>query len=658
MDPIGLHSILILLAVAVVLVLAFRHLHLPPILAYLCAGILIGPHGLGWIPDSAATRYAAEFGLVFLLFTIGLEFSLPRLMAMKGLVFGLGGAQVLLSCLMFGALAWWLGVSPEGSIVIGGMLALSSTAIIMKLLIEQLEHNSRHGRAAFGVLLFQDLVVVPFLILIPALGGQADEGVWATLVPVLLKSAAVLALILAAGRWLVRPLFHEIASARSRELFMFSVLLLVLAAAWVSEIAGLSLALGAFLAGMMLGETEYRHQVEGDILPFRDILLGLFFITIGMLLDVDVVLRHWHWILLAVAALLLFKTLVVAAAGRLFALTSGAALRAGLVLSPGGEFAFALLLEAKGFRLLDGEISQGVLAAVVISMLIAPFVIRYNGFIAKRLVRSYTQVRESNLETIRAEAEHARGHVVVCGYGRSGQNLAWMLEQEGIPSLALDLDPVRVRDAREGGKPVVFGDSTRRDVLEAAGLGRASALAVSFNDVPLALKILEITRLVRPDMPVIVRTMDDARLEQLQAAGATEVVPESLEGSLMMGSHLLMLLGVPVSRIVRHVRDVRRDRYRMLRGFFHGAYEYDEEAGSAYQERLHSVSLPEGAQAVGKQLAELHLDELGVMVSAVRRGGIRGPEPSPETRLQAGDVLVLYGTPEALDEAEKVLLEG
>ncbi len=658
METFGLHVILILLTAAVVLVVLFRYLRLPPVLAYLAAGVLVGPHGLGLVPESEATRAAAEFGLVFLLFTIGLEFSLPRLLALKSTVFGLGGAQVLLTSAAFGLIAWWLGVPAEGAIVIGGMLAMSSTAIVAKLLVELLEQNSRHGRAAFGVLLFQDLAVVPFLILIPALGGAVAGSVWPALGIALVKSIAVLAFILAAGRWLLRPLFHEIAQARNRELFMFMVLLLVLAAASMSELAGLSLALGAFFAGMMIGETEYRHQVEGDILPFRDILLGLFFVTIGMLLNLDLVGRQLPLIAAGVAALLTFKTLVVTGLGRLFRLEAGVALRAALVLSPGGEFAFALLFQSQAHRLLAPEVAQIVLAVIVLSLFIAPLVIHFNGLIAKRLVRSYMQTRGGGLDTIRAEAGHASGHVIICGYGRSGQNLAWMLEQEHVTSLALDLDAVRVRDARDAGKPVAYGDITRRDVLEAAGLHRARALVVSFNDVVAALKVLDITRHVRPDMPVIVRTMDDADLERLKTAGATEVVPESLEGSLMMGSHLLLLLGVPVSRIVKHVRDVRLDRYRMLRGFFHGVNEPEEGEAMAYQERLHSVTLPDAAAAVGHKLAELHLEELGITVSAVRRGGIRGPEPSPETKLQAGDVLVLYGTPEAIEEAEAVLLRG
>jgi len=658
MEPIGFHSILILLGVAVVLVALFRYLRLPQILAYLCAGIVVGPYGMGWIPDLEGTRTLAEFGLVFLMFTVGLEFSLPKLIAMKAMVFGLGGAQVLISALVFGFVAWLFDVPPEGAVVIGGMLAMSSTAIVLKLLTEQLEQNSRHGRHAISVLLFQDLIVVPFLILIPALGGNLEQSVWMSLGWALLKSVLVLVGIFIVGRWLLRPFFHEVASAKLREYFMLAVLLLTLAAAWITEIAGLSLALGAFLAGMMMGETEYRHQVEGDILPFRDILLGLFFVTIGIMLDLSVMLELWPWVLVSVIAIIVFKTLLVLGLGKLFGMETGVALRTGLVLSQVGEFAFALILLANQHQLFCARTSQIVLASIILSMMLAPLIVRYNGWLAKRWVPGYTREREGNLDVIRAEAVGANKHVIICGYGRSGQNLAWMLEQEGIPSLALDLDPVRVRDARDAGKPVVYGDVARRDVLEAAGLHRATALAISFYNTPAALKILEITRHVRPDMPVIVRTMDDADLDRLKAAGATEVVPESLEGSLMMGSHLLLLMGVPGSRIMRHVRNVRTDRYRMLRGFFHGEDLDDGKDARAYQERLHSIELPAGAHAVGRLIADLHLEEVGISVSAVRRGGIRGPEPSPETKLAAGDVLVLFGAPEALEQAEKILLEG
>jgi CPA2 family monovalent cation:H+ antiporter-2 len=371
-----------------------------------------------------------------------------------------------------------------------------------------------------------------------------------------------------------------------------------------------------------------------------------------------VLLESWPYVLLAVVGLILFKAALVTALGRAFGLTLGVAVRAGVVLAQGGEFGFALLVQAAAFDVLTGPTAQIVLAAVVVSMMFAPLLLHANGDIAEWLVPSYSEQRESNIDAIGAEADLTRPHVIVCGYGRSGQNLGWMLTKEGISFIALDLDPVRVRDARDAGEPVVYGDATRRDVLEAAGLRTARALAVSYNDVPSAQRILEVVRLVRPDMPVIVRTTDDVDLEQLIAAGATEVVPESLEGSLMIASHVLLLLGVPISHIVRRIGEVRRDRYRMLRGFFHGQDLKDLEEPQAYQERLHSVTLPPGAAVVGRRLGEVDLKESGVAVTAVRRAGIRAPEPRPETVLQAGDVLVLYGTPEGLDLAEKTLLSG
>ena len=462
MEPIGFQSILILLVVAVVLVALFRYLQLPQVLAYLCAGIVVGPYGMAWIPDLEGTRYLAEFGLVFLMFTVGLEFSFPKLMAMKTVVFGLGGAQVFFSCLVFGFVAWLVGVPAEGAIVIGGMLAMSSTAIVMKLLSEQLEQNLLHGRHAFSVLLFQDLIVVPFLILTPALAGDGRQTVWITLGWALLKGVVVMSAIIFLGRWLLRPFFHEVASARLREFFMLAVLLLTLAAAWLTDVAGLSLALGAFLAGVMLGETEYRHQVESDILPFRDILLGLFFVTIGMMLDLSAMRQLWPWGLVSVAAIILFKALLILGLGKLFAMETAVALRTGLVLSQVGEFAFALLLLASQFHLFNQQTSQILLASIILSMMVAPIIVRHNGNLAKRLVPGYTHAGESNLDVIRAEADVTDRHVIVCGYGWSGQNLAWMLEQEGVPNLALDLDPIRVRDARDAGKSVAYEDVTPR----------------------------------------------------------------------------------------------------------------------------------------------------------------------------------------------------
>jgi CPA2 family monovalent cation:H+ antiporter-2 len=555
-------------------------------------------------------------------------------------------------------MAWWLGLPPEGAIVAGGILALSSTAVVIKLLTDQLEQHSRHGRAAIGVLLFQDLMVVPFLIVIPALGGLQQGGsLLNTLAIAVLKGAAVLAVIIVLGRGWLRPMFHEVASARSREFFMLTVLLVTLGAAWITSMAGLSLPLGAFLAGMLIGETEYRHQVESDILPFRDILLGLFFITVGMRLDVTLVASHWLATLGVLAGMLAVKGGIVMLLARAFGFETGVALRTGLTLAVGGEFGFALLVEASKYGVLSGDTAQIVLAAVVLSIMIAPLIIRGNGALARWLVRGYRERRESSLESIRTSSAGKRGHVIICGFGRNGQNLAWMLREEGMASIALDLDPVRVRDARDAGDPVVFGDATRADVLIAAGLKHARALAISYANVATARRILSAVRSVRQDLPIIVRTIDDADIEELRKLGATEVVPEAIEGSLMMGSHVLFLLGVPMSRIVKRVRGVRSDRYKVLRGFFHGTQEPDD-TQSSYRERLHSVTLIETAHAIGKRLVELPLAEAGVSVTGLRRGNVLGPEPQPETRLRREDVLVLYGAPEALAKAEKILLEG
>jgi len=658
MDNVGFNSILILLGAAVFMVALFRYLNLPQVLAYLTVGILVGPTGFGFFQESPQTHYLAEFGLVFLMFTIGLEFSLPKLIAMRRMVFGMGGIQVLATGLIFGGAAWLAGIDLEAAIIIGGIFSLSSTAVVMKLLVEQLEQTSRHGRAAFSILLFQDLAVVPLLILIPALGGDSEQSVPATLGLVVVKSAVVLAVIIYGGRRLLEPVFREAASSRSREFFMLTVLLITLGGAAITHAVDLSLALGAFLAGMMIGETQYRHQVESDILPFRDIFLGLFFITVGMRLNPSAVVELWQWVVIGVIALLVIKTVLITVLGRVFGMEIGPALRTGMVLSQCGEFGFAILVLAQNHRLLSEPVSQATLLIIIASMMLAPLVVRYNGAIAKRIAPNYMQVRESNLDVIREEAHSQWGHVIICGFGRSGQNLAWLLKQENIQSLALDLDPVRVRDARDAGEAVVYGDSTRRDVLEAAGLARASAMTISFRDIPASKKILEVVRTIRPEMPVIVRTVDDIDIDKLLAAGATEVVPESLEGSLMMGSHMLLLMGVPVSRIVKTVRSVRDNQYKMLRGFFHGEGLEDSEQPEAYHERLHTVLLSDNAYAVGRMLADLDLDNMNVSVTAIRRSGIQGPQPAPTTRMEAGDGVVVFGSPEAIEQAEKRILEG
>jgi CPA2 family monovalent cation:H+ antiporter-2 len=605
--PTALELTLLLLAVSVAAVAAFRLLDLPPMLGYLVAGILIGPHALGLIPESKDARYLAEFGVVFLMFSIGLEFSLPKLRSMRRIVFGLGFAQVAatIAAVVFVTtiVGRHFGIGLAGGFVLGAVLAMSSTAILVKLLADRLELESEHGRRIVGVLLFQDLAVVPLLVVIPAL-STGPEQLGAALAWAALKAAALLALLLAGGQWVVRRWLHLVAQRKSHELFMLNLLLLVLGLAWTTEHFGLSMALGAFVAGMLIAETEYRHQVAEDIKPFRDVLLGLFFITIGMLLNPAVVARNIGWVLLALTVPVGFKIGLVVILARRFGASAGTAIRTGLALAAAGEFGFVLLGQAG--TLLPPEVKQIVLAAMLLSMLAAPFLVQYSDRIALRFASSEWMMRSLQLHQVATRSMATERHVIICGYGRSGQHLAKMLEQEGIGYIALDLDPDRVREAAAAGESVVYGDAARRETLVAAGLMRAAALVVSYSNTISALKVIHFAHQARPQLPIIVRTQDDAELEKLLQAGATEVVPEVLEGSLMLGSHALVLLGVPLARVVRRVQQARDTRYRLLRGYFPGADD-PEEFADGPQERLHSIHLEGAAAGVGWAIAALGL---------------------------------------------------
>ncbi|MBT3092284.1 MAG: monovalent cation:proton antiporter-2 (CPA2) family protein [Candidatus Thiodiazotropha endolucinida] len=654
-----LQIILILLAVAVLTVTLFKRFHLPPILGYLIVGILVGPFGTGVIASNEETRFLAEFGVVFLLFAIGLEFSLPQMIAMKGAVFGLGGSQVLITGIIAGGIAWLLGLELAAAFVIGAILALSSTAIVIKQLIEQVELNTAHGRVGVSILLFQDLAVIPLLVVIPILVSDAEQGLLIPLSWALIKAAVVFTVIMAIGHWALRPLFHEIARARSAELFTLTVLLVSLAAAWLTHEAGLSLALGAFLAGMMLGETEYRHQIEADIRPFQDVLLGLFFITVGMRVDLLSLLPQLQWVFLVAAALIVVKAAIILLLVRQTKQSSATAFRSGLLLAQGGEFGFVLLDLSLQSSLIPGEAGQLLFAAIIISMAISPFLIRYNG----KLTEIFCQLRPSDQDyaipqDLEHEAEGMEQHVIICGYGRIGQNLGRLLDHEGFPYVALDLDPSVVREAHEAGEPVHFGDATRHEIMHAAGIERAGVVVVTFEGHTIALQILHHIRKVAPQVPVLVRTKDDSHLEELEAAGAAEVMPEAVEASLMMGGQLLLLLKVPGSRILKIMREIRENHYKLLRDFYHGEEAIDLDHEEGFQERLHTVTLPDRAFAVGHTIEDLHLWDWDVSITAVRRGGIRGEAPAPETRLQAGDVLVLAGTAHHLEHAEGLLLYG
>ena len=654
---------LLYLLAAVLGVVTCRSLKLPPMLGYLAAGVLIGPHAMALAQNSEGVRHLGEFGVVFLMFAIGLEFSLPKLLAMRKQVFGLGLMQVLLTMAVVTvggvALSHWVGgiwdMGWQTALALSGVLAMSSTAIVVKLMAERAELESEHGRRVMGILLFQDLAVVPLLILIPAL-GSASEQLLPALGWALIKAVVLVGLLLTGGQRFMRWWLTLVARRKSEELFMLNLLLITLGLAWLTELAGLSLALGAFIAGVLVSETEYRHQVGTDIRPFHDVLLGLFFITIGMMLDWHILVDRWALVLALLAVPLLVKAVIILVLARLMGATTGVALRSGLFLAQAGEFGFVLLSLTQDHGLVQPALMNPILAAMVLSMLATPFLIMYSNRIVMKLVASDWMQQSLQMTTIARKTINTSKHVIICGYGRCGQNLARMLEREGIPYMALDLDPDRVRQAAAAGDSVVYGDATRLQALMAAGLVRASAVVVTYIDVPAALKVLANTRSHAPQVPVVVRTQDDAHLDKLQDAGATEVVPEAIEGSLMLASHALALVGVPMRRVLRVVQDQRDARYNMLRGYFHGAD--DDTPNERDQERMSTVSLPPGARALGSPLGDLALNAVGVRVVNLRRANGHQVTAADDAVLQEGDTLVLSGHPTALALAEDKLLRG
>jgi monovalent cation:H+ antiporter-2, CPA2 family len=641
-------------------VVACRSLKLPPMLGYLVVGVVIGPNALALAENSQAVRHLGEFGVVFLMFVIGLEFNLHKLRAMRRHVFGLGLAQVLLTIAIatLGSLALaWLAPATwkmdwRTALTLSGAVAMSSTAIVVKLLAERLELESEHGKRVLGVLLFQDLAVVPLLVLIPALGSP-PELLLRELGVAAVKAAVLISLLLMGGQRAMRWWLTLVARRKSEELFVLNVLLVTLGLAWLTQLAGLSLALGAFIAGMLISETEYKHQVETEIRPFHDVLLGLFFITIGMVLDWRIVAQHAALVLVLLTVPVVFKLILVTALTRAFGASDGVSLRTGLYLAQAGEFGFVLLTLAQQNALVPPQLLNPILAAMVLSMLATPFIIMHANTIVMKLVASEWLQQSLQMTAIARRSINANRHVIICGYGRSGQNLGRILERESIPYIALDLDPDRVRQAVAAGESVVFGDAARLQSLIAAGLSRASAVVITYLDVPGALKVLANSRSHAPQVPVIVRTQDDFQLEALQAAGAAEVVPEALEGSLMLASHALALIGVPMRRVIRIVQQQRDARYSLLRGYFRGA---DESAEEVEQERLATVTLELGASALGKALSQMALPALGVRVVSLRRSNGSKLDPQSDPRLQDGDTLVLSGRPEPLAIAEERLL--
>jgi CPA2 family monovalent cation:H+ antiporter-2 len=570
----SLELTLLYLLAAVLGVVGCRFLKLPPMLGYLVVGVLIGPNALAFAQNSEGIRHLAEFGVVFLMFVIGLEFNLPKLKAMRRFVFGLGLFQVVLTIVMVTTVSVFLsvmaptlwGMSWQTALTLAGALAMSSTAIVIKLMSDRLELDSEHGKRVLGVLLFQDLAVVPLLILIPALNAPPEQLMTA-LFFASAKAVVLIALLLTGGQRVMRWWLLLVARRQTEELFVLNVLLITLGLAWLTELAGLSLALGAFVAGMLISETEFKHRVETDIKPFHDILLGLFFITIGMMLDWRIIWDRWTFVLFLVTVPVAFKFVLIAALARTGGASEGISLRTGLYLAQAGEFGFVLLTLGNQHNLIPPDWLNPVLASMVLSMMATPFIImRANQWVMKWSASDWLQ-QSLEMTQLAQKSINTEKHIIICGYGRCGQNLAKLLKTQKISYIALDLDPDRVSRAQSQGDQVAYGDAARLQSLMAVGLERASAVVVTYLDNASAFKVLALAREHAPHVPVVVRTQDDHDLAKFQAAGASEVVPETIEGSLMLATHALALVGVPMKRVIRMVQAQRLQRYELLRDF-------------------------------------------------------------------------------------------
>lgn len=556
-DP--LLYVLILLAAMVVVVPVFQKFRSSPILGYLAAGMIIGPYGLALIGDTKAAHTLAHFGVVFLLFMIGLELSFKRLRTLGSKVFGLGSLQVGVTGVLIAVLAWGQGLGVEAAVIIGAGLALSSTAFVLQLLVERGERETKYGLTTFSILLLQDLAVVPILILVTLLGTEGGSFA-ATIGAAAWKGGLALLVVIVFGRFLLRPLYRVIAETRSSELFISTTLLMVLGMGWLMYSAGLSMELGALLAGLLLAETEYRHQIEADIKPFRGILLGLFFMTIGMGINILFIIDNLAIIALIVVGLLVGKTLITTILCRIVGIPAGSSIRTGLALSQGGEFGFVIFGAAVVLNLIADDVAQILLAVITLSMVATPTMF----YLGKKIATYLQQQATDEQDLSNTELNEIHDHVIIAGFGRVGQTVARVLADAGIPYIALDLDQGRVAECRKQDMAVYYGDASQIHVLNAAGAGRANVAVITIDKANIANYAVMALRKSYPHLPIYVRARDRGHTKHLEEAGATAVVSEAAESSLQLGSIVLSALDICVDEIAEVIREYREDDYALL----------------------------------------------------------------------------------------------
>lgn len=554
-----LYDILVFLVAAVVVVPAFQRMRTSPIIGYLVAGVLVGPHGFAFIRDAEGAHTLAEFGVVFLLFMVGLELSVARLRALGRYVFGLGALQVIVTGSLIGFVAWSLGMSEAAAITIGGGLALSSTAFVLKLLIDKGERESQYGNIAFAVLLFQDLAIVPLLMLVTLL-GEGSGSLLQAIGLASIKAALALIVIIGSGRLVLRPIYRVIAEARNSELFVATTLLVVLGTGWLLSLVGISMVLGAFLAGLLLSETEFRHQVEADIRPFRGILLGLFFMTVGMSINITFIQSELALIALIVAGVMVGKSIVTAVLCRVYKLPVGTSVRVGLLLSQGGEFGFILFITASSLGLLSPETTQLLLASVTLTMVATPAM----SFAGNQLSNFLSRGDHLFVTGTDKIPEDLHDHILIAGFGRVGQTVAKILSAACVPYIALDMDASRIKACRSKGLPVFFGDTRQIEILTAARVRHAKGAIVTIDEVEAADLIIHALHESIPNLPIFARASDMLHSRRLEKGGATQAIPETLEASIQLGTIAVTSLGLSEDEAIGITQELRKDDYASL----------------------------------------------------------------------------------------------
>jgi CPA2 family monovalent cation:H+ antiporter-2 len=653
-------DLLTLLLASVPIAFLFHRLRLPTIVGFMITGVIIGPYGLGLISDAEAIELMAELGVALLLFTIGLEFSLHRLLEMKRLVLLGGGLQVVITILAATLIGYGRGRPVSQAIFFGFLIALSSTAIVLKTYIDRAEIDAPHGRAAVGILLFQDLSIVPMMLLIPILSGRHGSTPGRIAMTFATAFAAV-AVIILATRKLVPFLLQHIVRLRSPEVFIISIVLLCLGTSWLTAQFGLSLALGAFIAGMVLSETEYSHQIIADILPFRDVFNSLFFMSIGMLLSVSALAANAGGVLVLVTGLIIGKALIALAVVRILGYSLRVSTMTGLGLAQIGEFSFVLAKMGVPEGLLPEVDYQRFLAASILSMIATPFLIKLAPRIGYALQSVFGpgSTLEPHVAGYEPEEAELRGHVVIVGYGLNGRNLANVLRRTRVPYVVLELNADAVRNARAEGEHVVYGDATRREVLHQVGLESARVLVLAISDPVATRHTVWLGRQMKPDIHIIVRTRYMSELADLHDLGADEVIPEEFETSIEIFSRVLKKLGIARHIIQRQVAGVRNEGYEMLRMPSLPVVDMAEIAEALGSAATETYIVTSDSAAAGRSIGELKLrTKTGVSVIAIIHDGNTEINPGPENVLCPDDVLVLLGTPENTDRAIETWLAG